>query len=118
MRTCLNSILIVLFAAGLSAAQNAEPKSGLAKPVDRAATSLPSEATVDSFLQQTFGYQADLTWKISSIRPSAVPGLAEVSVVLASQQGQQLSKSYVSQDGTHALVGDIIPFGRKPFEAA
>lgn len=29
-----------------------------------------------------------------------------------------MSRFYVSQDGMHALVGDIIPFGAKPFEPA
>lgn len=118
MRSFVNSILIVLFAASLAIAQDA-PKATSAKPAEKSATtSLPSEATVDSFLQQTFGYQPDLTWKISSIKPAAVAGLAEVSVVLASQQGQQLSRFYVSQDGMHAVVGDIIPFGAKPFDPA
>ena len=121
MRSFVNSILIVLFAASLAVAQDA-PKPTSAKSAEKSsatnATSLPSEATVDSFLQQTFGYQPDLTWKISSIKPAAVAGLAEVSVVLASQQGQQLSRFYVSQDGMHAVVGDIIPFGAKPFDPA
>ena len=57
-----------------------------------------------------------MTWKISSIKPSPIPGLAEVSVVLASQQGQQFTRFYVSKDGKHALVGDIMPFGAKPFD--
>ena len=97
------------------------PKRGPDKPaVDHATNSqdadLPSEATVDAFLHQHFGYQPDLTWKISSIKPSIIPGLAEVNVVLASQQGQQFTRFYVSQDGKHALVGDIIPFGARPFD--
>jgi protein-disulfide isomerase len=118
MRSFVNSTLIILFAASLVVAQEA-PKTTSAKAAEKSvATSLPSEATVDSFLQQTFGYQPDLTWKISSIKPAAVAGLAEVSVVLASQQGQQLSRFYVSQDGMHAVVGDIIPFGAKPFDPA
>jgi protein-disulfide isomerase len=45
-----------------------------------------------------------------------VGGLAEVNVVLASPQGQQLSRFYVTSDGQHALTGDIIPFGAKPFD--
>ena len=94
-----------------------------AKTVEKSAASvpavnLPSEATVDSFLQQTFGYQPELSWKISSIKPAPVPGLAEVSVVVASPQGQQMSHFFVTADGEHALVGDIIPFGPKPFEPA
>jgi protein-disulfide isomerase len=106
MRTLLNSVFILLLTASLAGAQAAKP----------AADDLPSEATVDSFLHQQFGYQPDLTWKISSIKPSPIPGLAEVSVVLASPQGQQMSKFYVGSDGKHALVGDIIPFGAHPFD--
>src|SRR5258708_3336003 len=122
MRNSMNLILVVLFAASLAAAQTPEAKTAPAKRAENSAAStgvnLPSESTVDSFLQQTFGYQPDLTWKISSIKPAAVAGLAEVSVVLASQQGQQLSRFYVSEDGMHAVVGDIIPFGARPFDPA
>lgn len=95
--------------------------STTAKPVSRSAApaaNLPSESTVDSFMQQTFGYETQLSWKISSIKPAPVPGLAQVDVVLASPQGQQLSRFYVTADGEHAVVGEIIPFGAKPFEAA
>jgi protein-disulfide isomerase len=34
---------------------------------------------------------------------------------LASSQGQQLSRFYVTADGEHAVVGEIIPFGAMPF---
>ena len=124
MRRFLNPILILLFATVAAVAQTASTKAAAkpaAKPETPAsgvAVNLPSEATVDSFLQQTFGYEAGLTWKISSIKPAPVPGLAEVLVVLASQQGQQLSRLYVTADGEHAVVGDIIPFGAKPYEPA
>ena len=59
-----------------------------------------------------------VSWKISSIKPAPVPGLAQVDVVLASPQGQQISRFYVTADGEHAVVGDIIPFGAKPFDPA
>jgi protein-disulfide isomerase len=123
MRSFVNAILIGLLACSLAVAQAPDAKTASGRPSEKATASkesanLPSESTVDSFLQQTFGYQADLTWKISSIKPAAVAGLAEVTVVLASQQGQQLSRFYVSQDGMHAVVGDIIPFGAKPFDPA
>jgi protein-disulfide isomerase len=36
--------------------------------------------------------------------------------VLANAQGQQISRFYVTADGEHAVVGDIIPFGTKPFD--
>ena len=94
-------------------------KPAPAKPAENAAAGgLPTEATVDSFLHQTFGYEADLTWKISSIKPSPIPELAEVTVILASPQGQQQSRFYVAPDGQHALLGEIIPFGAKPFDPA
>jgi protein-disulfide isomerase len=121
MRSSLISICILLLGS-LAAAQTTPAEPAPAKPAAKLGThataDLPSEATVDSFLHQQFGYQKDLTWKISGIRPSPVAGLAEVTVVLASPQGQQLTKFYVSPDGEHALVGDIIPFGARPFDPA
>jgi protein-disulfide isomerase len=62
--------------------------------------------------------ESDLTWKIQSIAPSPMTGLAEVTVVLASPQGQQLTRFYVGPDGEHALVGEMIPFGARPFDPA
>ena len=122
MRSILNSICILMLATGLAAAQTTPAKSTPTKPAEKPAASgsgnLPSEATVDSFLRQQFGYEADLTWKISSIKPSTIPGLAEVNVVLASPQGQQATRFFVAPDGQHALVGDIIPFGARPFDSA
>lgn len=124
MRRFLNSICLLLVVANLAVAQTTIQKPTLttrpekATPAPSAAGNLPAEATVDAFLHEQFGYEADLTWKISSIRPSPVAGLAEVTVVLASPQGQQLSKFYVAPDGEHAVVGDIIPFGAHPFAPA
>jgi protein-disulfide isomerase len=135
MRGSHNLILILVLANGLFVAQTATTqappslsaprktpaKAGAdsgAKSAEAPAANLPSEATVDSFLQQTFGYEADVSWKISSIKPATMPGLAEVQVVLATQQGQQVSRFFVSADGEHALVGDVIPFGARPFDPA
>src|ERR1700688_2667005 len=125
MRSVLNSIWVAVLATSLVAAQSTATKPA-PKPAENVpekhATStsnnLPSEATVDSFMHQQFGYQADLTWKISSIKPSTITGLAEVNVVIAGTQGQQLTRFYVAPDGTQALVGEIIPFGAKPFDPA
>ena len=81
-------------------------------------TKLPSEEVVNAFMQQTFGYQPDVSWKILSIKPSEAEGLAEVNVLVGSPQAQpQNSKLYVTADGKHALVGDLIPFGTHPFRA-
>jgi protein-disulfide isomerase len=112
-------IILALMAANLASSQTgtaAKPAKPAEKLGTHASADLPSEATVDSFLHQTFGYQPDMKWKIASIKPSQIEGLAEVTVVLASPQGQQVSNFYVAADGKHALLGDIIPFGAKPFD--
>ncbi len=123
MRNAINAVFVLLLAASL-AAQTNTAKTASAKTEKSGGTAsektgdvkLPSEATVDSFLQQTFGYESDLSWKISSIKPAPYGGIAEVIVTLASPQGQQAMKFYVTPDGEHALVGDVIPFGARPFD--
>jgi protein-disulfide isomerase len=120
MRGLLNAIFIFGLTTTFALAQTngAKPASKAAPAPQAAAASdeLPTEATVDAFLRQQFGYQPGLTWKISSIRPSTIPGLAEVNAVLASEQGQSGTRFYVSKDGKHAIVGEIIPFGARPFD--
>jgi len=123
MRVLLKMIaILLLLTSNVVLGQAPEKTKPAPKPAEKLGThataSLPSEALVESFLHEQFGYQSDMTWKISSIKPSPIEGLAEVTVVLASQQGQQLSRFYVSPDGEHALVGDVIPFGAKPFDPA
>ena len=116
MRSVLNAVCVVLLTVSFAAAQTAAKKPAGSAKASAGSDELPSDTTVDSFLHEQFGYEPDVSWKISSIKPSVIPGLAEVSVVLASPQGQQLSKFYVGRDGKHALVGELIPFGAHPFE--
>jgi len=85
---------------------------------EKTSANLPSEETVNSFLQQTFGYDSTVTWKIAAIKPSIAEGLAEVDVVLSNSQGQSATTLYVTPDGKHALTGDIMPFGAKPYQPA
>jgi protein-disulfide isomerase len=92
--------------------------ASLALAQEKAATNLPSEETVNSFLQQTFGYDSSLTWKVSSIKPSVAEGLAEVTVVISSPKGQSATTFFVTPDGKHALAGEIMPFGAKPYAPA
>jgi protein-disulfide isomerase len=118
MRSLFNWILVCSLLFSAAPAQTAASTPATTDKTPIPAASIPSEATVDSFLQQTFGYEKDLTWKISSIKPGPVAGIAEVLVVLATPQGQQLSRLYITPDGQHALIGDLIPFGPKPFDPA
>ncbi len=110
-RTRICFITVLLFAA-LASAQR--------KPVAPAATkaagvSLPSEETVNSFMQQMFGYDSSVTWSVLDIKPASAEGLAEVLVAITSPQGKQTNRLYVTADGKHAVIGDIIPFGSHPF---
>jgi len=117
MRTLTNVILALLLVASANAQSSApKPDPKPDKPAGSASVNLPSESTVDSFLQQQFGYQEGLSWKINSIKPAGVSGMAEVTAVMATAEGQQLFHFYVAPDGEHALVGDIIPFGSRPFD--
>jgi protein-disulfide isomerase len=119
MRITVRFVCVFLLGCGLAVAQASVAAKSASKSSSAApAAVLPSESTVDSFMQQTFGYESDVSWKIASIKPAPVPGLAEVNVVLATPQGQQASRFYVTADGQHAVIGEIIPFGAKPFEAA
>jgi protein-disulfide isomerase len=78
---------------------------------------LPSEETVNAFLKEMFGYDSQLSWKIADIRPSEAEGLAQVTIVMSSPKGQELSRFYVTADGKHALAGQLMPFGTDPFGA-
>jgi len=120
MTSMLRTLLVFLLFSGILAqtqivVAQAQPSLS-ARPV--AATGLPSEDTVNSFLFQMFGYEPTVTWKVSEIRPSEVPGLAAVSVVITNAQGSNQSVLLVSSDGKHAITGEILPFGAKPFEDA
>jgi protein-disulfide isomerase len=81
----------------------------------QAAGNLPSEDTVNGFLHQMFGYEPDVTWKVQSVKPSEAGGLSEVNVNVASPQGTQAMKFYVTADGKHAISGELLPFGAQPF---
>jgi protein-disulfide isomerase len=113
--------LLVLLAAAFAAAQQQKPaahhtKATPVKTDDSPTPALPSEETVNGFLQQMFGYDSSLSWKIADIRPAGATGLAQVSVVVSSPQGQQISVLYITADGQHALTGELIPFGARPFD--
>jgi protein-disulfide isomerase len=112
----LGSCSVVLLAVLAVAQQKSAPKAASStKPV--AAPVLPSEDVVSAFMQQTLGYDSSFSWKIVSIKPAAAEGLAEVDVTVTTPQGSQIQKFYVTPDGTHAIIGEILPFGAHPFDA-
>ncbi|HZD31928.1 MAG TPA: thioredoxin domain-containing protein [Candidatus Angelobacter sp.] len=94
------------------------PVFTVAQSAIKTGSSLPTEATVDGFLKQMFGWNQDLTWKVAEIKPAEAPGFAEVTAVFNTPQGQQVFKVFVTPDQKFALTGDIVPFGADPFAAA
>jgi protein-disulfide isomerase len=106
MSRSLTLAMLLLLVAGSSVAQQ------------KTADPLPSEDTVNAFMQQTFGYDSTITWKVASIKPSLAQGLAEVNVVVTNSQGQNAMTLYVTPDGKHAMTGEILPFGAKPYAPA
>ncbi len=108
---------VVWFAVFAVAQQKSAPK--VASPAKTAsAATLPSEELVNAFMQQSLGYDPALSWKITAIKPAAAEGLAEVDVTVSGAQGSQGQKFYVTPDATHAIIGEILPFGAHPFDAA
>jgi len=117
MQRSLFCCFLILLATFAVAQQKTKAKDS-PPPIPTFSTRLPSEETVDAFMKQMFGYDPSVSWKVVSIRPSEAEGVAEVMVVLSNPQVQQNNRLYVTADGKHALIGDIIPFGTRPFDAA
>jgi len=118
----LKNVIAFLCLVAVAAAQTkpAPAAKPAAKPADStpaaAASNIPSEEIINAFMQQMVGYNPEVTWRVAEVRPTVVPGLTEVVVVITDSKGSNSNKFYVSADGKHAVTGDIIPFGAKPFE--
>jgi protein-disulfide isomerase len=119
MRTYSKLIFCILAFSVFTVAQQKSTKTKSQSQLGTHATpNLPSEEVVNAFLHQTFGYESQLTWKIAAIKPSQADGLAEVDVDISGPQGQGEQTFFVTEDGKHAVVGYIIPFGTHPYAAA
>ncbi len=102
-------------AAKAATNKTAATKTEEAKPAASAKAALPSEATVNAFLKRMFGYDQNLVFRVASIKEAESTDLAEATVVVNTPQGQQVTKFYITADGQHAVIGDLIPFGADPF---
>jgi protein-disulfide isomerase len=78
---------------------------------------LPTEATVNEFLKHMFGWNQNVAWHVGSIKPSEAPGIAEVTVIFNTPEGQAMQRIYVTSDERYAFSGDLVPFGADPFAA-
>jgi protein-disulfide isomerase len=106
-------VLIIGFASDSASAQ----AKNAATPLPQKAA-LPSEAIVEGFLKQMFGWNQELTWKIADIKPAEAQGFSEVTAIFNTPQGQQVFRIYVTPDQKFAFTGDMVPFGADPFATA
>lgn len=119
----MKRVVVRIFLAGLilafslSCFGQAAAKSG-SVPASPGAANLPSEATINEFLKQTFGWDQQLTWKVAQIKPADDPSLTSVTVILNTPQGQQPVHFFVTPNQKLAVVGDLVPFGSDPFAEA
>ncbi len=97
-----------------SAAKSSAPEK-TTEEVPATSAKLPDSATVLSFYNRMFGFEQNLNFKVADIRWSDVPGIAEVTAIANTPQGQQVAKLYVTADGKHAISGEMIPFGADPY---
>jgi protein-disulfide isomerase len=99
------SALAVIAALALAEAP-AKPK-----PSDReSGTSLPSKATADAFLRHMFGYEPNVSWTITSIKPSEAPGIAEIDLTMKSAQNNGERRLFVLAGRKQVILGDMVPF--------
>ena len=106
-------ILLIGFASNSASAQ---AKNAATPSTEKAA--LPSQATVEGFLKQMFGWNQELTWKIADIKPAEAQGFSEVTAIFNTPQGQQVFRIFVTPDQKFAFTGDMVPFGADPFATA
>jgi protein-disulfide isomerase len=79
----------------------------------------PTVDTVNSFLRQLWGYDANRIWRVEAIQATPAPGVAKVVVFVSDKSPNakvQTTAFFVTPDGNHALAGDgVVPFGATPF---
>lgn len=120
MKRFIFPFLLSMAALAIAQQRSAAPThapSAAQKPAEKSPY-LPSEDEVNAFMHETFGFNPQMTWKIVDIKPAEAKGLAEVTVQISGPDGQGGQRFFVTEDGKHAVVGDIIPFGKRPFDSA
>ncbi len=83
--------------------------------------STPARETINDFLKQSWGYNANRIWQVQAIQATRVPGLSRVTVLVEEKGGQQQQPSaltfLVLPDGKNLIANDeVMPFGSHPYE--
>ena len=108
------ALFVIVTATGLAiVAQNrvAAPKPAA---TGAAGSTVPTKATVESFLYHAFGWNSQMKIALAGIAPSPAPGVAEVTVDVAAPQGSGQQKLFVTADGKQAIVGAMYSFDGQP----
>ena len=90
-------------------------KTPPATPAVKSTPGGPSVAVVEAFLKRTFGYNEKLAFHVSAIKPTDAQGISEVITVVSTPEGQQTLRFFVTGDGEHAIMGEMMPFGLAPY---
>jgi len=121
--------LAVVMGSGAMMAQTAEPaapkpaadaEKNPFPPVDpkNFTAASPTTADVDGFLKAIWGYDQNRIWSVAAIQSTAAPGVAKITVFVADKtQPGKASQTvfFTTPDGKHAIAGDVMDFGAKPF---
>ncbi len=82
--------------------------------------SSPTTAEVNAFLKAMWGYDENRIWRVAAIETTAAPGVVRVVVFAADKTiPGKVSRNefFVTPDGAHAISGEVVDFGAKPFAA-
>lgn len=115
---CLSAGMLAQAGASKTAAKAPTKKAAAAAEESKEASAtvhVPSDATVDAFLKRMWGYNENLAFKVVSVKAVGTTGLSEAIAVVNTPQGQQVLRFYVTADGEHAIMGELMPFGTDPF---
>ncbi|HEY1896036.1 MAG TPA: thioredoxin domain-containing protein, partial [Terracidiphilus sp.] len=81
--------------------------------------SSPSKDTVNSFLQESWGYDDTRVWQVQAITKTSLDGYSKVVVYIGDKTGKQKPSALqfiVLPDGKHIIAADeILPFGEHPY---
>lgn len=117
MRRYLALVALAVIAALALAQSPAKPEPS----ASGSGTSLPSKATADSFMRHMFGYETNVAWKITGIKPSEAPGIAEIVLNMKSKKNTGERKLFVLAGHKQAMAGNMAPFpgeGPRPSDTA
>jgi protein-disulfide isomerase len=78
----------------------------------------PTVETVNSFLRQLWGYDANRVWQVAAIQSTPAAGVSKVVVFVTDKTPNakvQTTQFFVLPDGKHAIADGVVNFGAAPF---